>query len=59
MGQRMQRQLCGRPVEIRGYDGIIIEGKAHTPVYLWIHDDRVEIRDALPLWGKTTWKRWR
>jgi len=37
-----------------GYDGIIVEGKADKPVYLWIQDSDVEIRDATHLWGKTT-----
>ena len=46
----------GGQLKYAGYDAIIIEGKAHTPVYLWIRDDKVEIRDALPLWGKTTWE---
>ncbi len=36
-----------------GYDAIVITGKAAKPVYLWIDDDRVEIRDASRLWGKT------
>ena len=36
-----------------GYDMIIIEGEAEKPVLLWIHDDRIEIRDASHLWGKT------
>ncbi|HXY74528.1 MAG TPA: aldehyde ferredoxin oxidoreductase family protein [Dehalococcoidales bacterium] len=37
-----------------GFDIIIIEGKAKTPVYLWIHDGQVEIRGARNLWGKNT-----
>jgi aldehyde:ferredoxin oxidoreductase len=37
-----------------GYDAIIVEGKAEKPVYLWIQDGEVEIRDAVHLWGKTT-----
>lgn len=37
-----------------GYDGMIIEGKAKHPVYLWIDDDTVEIRDARHLWGQST-----
>lgn len=37
-----------------GYDMIIFEGKAKKPVYLWIDDDKVELRDARHLWGKTT-----
>ena len=40
-------------VELRraGYDAIIIEGRCPKPVYLWVNDDRVEIRDAAPIWG--------
>ncbi len=37
-----------------GYDTIIFEGKAEKPVYLWIHDGEVSIRDASHLWGKNT-----
>jgi len=37
-----------------GYDAVIVEGKAKRPVYLWIHDDEAEIRDASHLWGKAT-----
>ena len=42
----------GPEVKFAGYDMIIFEGKAKIPVYLWIHDDQVEIRDASALWGK-------
>ncbi len=37
-----------------GYDALIIQGKADLPVYLWITNKKVEIRDAQDLWGKTT-----
>ena len=37
-----------------GYDTIIIQGKSPTPVYLWINNDQVELRDARHLWGKST-----
>lgn len=39
-----------------GFDGIIIKGKSPKPVYLWIHDGEVEIRDAVHLWGKDTFE---
>ena len=44
------------PVELvrAGYDALIVEGQAEMPVYIWIHDDRVEIRDAANVWGKDT-----
>ncbi len=44
----------GAELKHAGYDAIIIEGKAKSPVYLWIEDSKVEIRDAKHLWGKTT-----
>lgn len=34
--------------------GILLKGKASSPVYLYVYDDKVEIRDASDLWGK--WK---
>lgn len=37
-----------------GFDMIIITGKASKPVYLYITDDKAEIRDASHLWGKDT-----
>ena len=35
-----------------GYDKIILRGKSPDLVYLWIKDDKVEIRDASHLHGK-------
>jgi len=35
-----------------GYDKVIFRGKSPDPVYLWIHNDKVEIRDASHLKGK-------
>ncbi|MFI5400320.1 MAG: aldehyde ferredoxin oxidoreductase family protein [SAR324 cluster bacterium] len=37
-----------------GYDGIWITGASPSPVYLWVDDGRVELRDASHLWGKDT-----
>ena len=37
-----------------GYDGIVVRGKASSPVYLYIHDGNAELRDAARLWGLTT-----
>lgn len=46
----------GPEIKYAGYDHIIISGKAESPVYLWIDDDQVEIRDASHLWGKTVFE---
>ena len=35
-----------------GFDGLIFSGKSSTPVYIYIEQDTVEIRDASDLWGK-------
>ncbi len=35
-----------------GYDKVILRGKSPDLVYLWIHNDKVEIRDASHLKGK-------
>ncbi|MFP8880259.1 MAG: aldehyde ferredoxin oxidoreductase N-terminal domain-containing protein, partial [Myxococcota bacterium] len=39
-------------LKFAGYDMIILEGESPRPVYLWIFDDVVELRDADHLWGK-------
>jgi aldehyde:ferredoxin oxidoreductase len=41
-------------LKFAGYDGIIFEGKAAQPVYLFIDDGYVELRDAAHLWGMDT-----
>lgn len=50
---------CGGfwPAELKfaGFDGIVIHGRAETPVYLWIHNGEAELRDAAHLWGRTTY----
>jgi len=42
----------GPELKFAGYDGIIFEGRAETPVYLKIYDDKIQLRDAEHLWGK-------
>lgn len=46
----------GPELKFAGYDHIVFQGKSRKPVYLWIDNDHVEIRDAVDLWGKTTWE---
>jgi aldehyde:ferredoxin oxidoreductase len=43
-------------VELRyaGFDTIAVTGKAEKPVYLFVHDDEIEILDAGYLWGTDT-----
>ncbi len=44
----------GPELKRAGYDRVIINGKSPSLVYLWINDDKVEIRDATHLQGKGT-----
>jgi aldehyde:ferredoxin oxidoreductase len=46
----------GAELKFAGWDMIIFEGKADKPVYLSIEDDKVELRDAAHLWGKTVFQ---
>ena len=46
----------GAEMKQAGYDHVVIEGASEKPVYLWIDDDRVELRDGTHLWGRTTWE---
>jgi aldehyde:ferredoxin oxidoreductase len=46
------------PAELKkaGFDGVVIEGRAPKPVYLWIHDDEAELLDASSLWGEGVYR---
>ena len=37
-----------------GFHHLVITGRAEKPVYIWIHNGDIEIRDAGHLWGLTT-----
>src|SRR4030065_2418035 len=44
----------GAEMKYAGFDMIIIEGKAETPVILSIMDDKVRLIPALEYWGRST-----
>jgi len=44
----------GAELKYAGHDYVAIRGRAEHPVYLWIDDDTVELRDASHLWGLGT-----
>ncbi len=46
----------GAELKFAGWDMIIFEGKSPKPVYLYIENDKAELRDATPLWGKSVWE---
>lgn len=44
----------GPYMKFAGFDGVVLEEVSEHPVYLWVHDGKVEIRDACHLWGADT-----
>ncbi len=42
----------GVDLKCAGYDGLIITGIAEKPSYIFICDSQIEIKDAMPIWGK-------
>jgi aldehyde:ferredoxin oxidoreductase len=42
----------GPELKKAGFDAVFIQGASESPVYVWINDGNVEIRDAAHLWGK-------
>ena len=41
----------GPELKHAGFDALVITGASKEPVYLWVEDGRIEIRDAGPYWG--------
>lgn len=46
----------GAELKMAGWDMIIFEGRAASPVYLSIVNDHAELLDASWLWGKSVWE---
>jgi aldehyde:ferredoxin oxidoreductase len=46
----------GPELRFAGYDGLWITGKAEKPVYLWLNEGRLEVREAAHLWGQDTYE---
>lgn len=45
----------GPELKFAGYDMVIVQGSSNVPVYLWVNDDQVELRDASEVWGRGVW----
>jgi aldehyde:ferredoxin oxidoreductase len=45
----------GPELRFCGYSGLWITGKADSPIYLWITDQKIEVRDGTNIWGKDTY----
>jgi benzoyl-CoA reductase subunit BamB len=52
MGYSMMGGFWAPELKYAGYDKVIFRGKSPDLIYLWIHNDKVEIRDASHLRGK-------
>ncbi|MBL7205950.1 MAG: aldehyde dehydrogenase [Desulfobacteraceae bacterium] len=52
MGYSMMGGFWAPELKHAGYDKVIFRGKSPNLIYLWINDDKVEIRDASHLQGK-------
>jgi len=46
----------GGELKLAGWDMVIFEGRAKSPVYLLLVDDRAELLPANDLWGKSVWE---
>jgi len=46
--------LLTAEIKYAGLDSIILEGISDHPVYLYIEDDKAELRDAREFWGRGT-----
>jgi len=52
MGNSNAGGYFGPAMKRAGFDHLVIQGKAQEPVYLWINNDKIEIKSARHLWGK-------
>lgn len=50
LGESYSGGHWGHELRKAGLDGLVIEGKAAKPVFLWINDGKIEIKDAADIW---------
>jgi aldehyde:ferredoxin oxidoreductase len=53
-GESSAGGFFGPELKYAGYDAIVVEGRAESPVYLWIREGEADLRSARCLWGKVT-----
>ena len=46
----------GPELKFAGYDHLVIHGRSEKPVYMWIYDGVIEIKDARAIWGADTFR---
>ena len=54
IGESQAEGFWGAELKNAGVDALIIKGKADHPVYLWLDDGNLYIKDARRIWGKCT-----
>ncbi len=47
--------FIGQELKNAGWDLVIVEGRADSPVYLYIEDDHAELLPADEIWGTSVW----
>jgi len=55
-GESNSGGFFGPVLKMSGFDGLVIKGKADKPVYIFIDNGNVYIKDAFHLWGKDTYE---
>ncbi len=55
-GEGLGGGFWGPELKFSGYDAVIMEGKASSPVYLYINNGFPELRSAEHLWGLDTYQ---
>ena len=50
LGESYSGGYWGYELRKAGLDGIIIEGKADQPVFIWINNGKIEVKDAADIW---------
>ncbi|MCL2321928.1 MAG: aldehyde ferredoxin oxidoreductase family protein [Oscillospiraceae bacterium] len=55
LGEAYSTGQFGADLRMAGYDIVVITGRSTKPVYLFIDDDSIQLKNASKLWGKSTW----
>jgi aldehyde:ferredoxin oxidoreductase len=56
LGDSAAGGFFGAELKQAGYDQLVLTGRSEKPVYIFIADDHIELRDASHLWGKDIWQ---
>jgi aldehyde:ferredoxin oxidoreductase len=46
----------GSEMKLSGFDFLVILGMSDKPIYLWVHDEIVDILESTLIWEKDTWE---